>query len=158
MTPRPTCPISFSTMVQAGLVVGTLDIGAAMAIYGPGPVIVLQSIASGLLGKQAYLGGLPIAALGLVLQWMMATLIAAIYMLAARRLPGLIRHWIAWGIAYGAVSFIVMNYVVVPLSRAGHGSLPHFTLLRLVENLFSMIVFGLIIAWFAQRQSRSSES
>lgn len=155
MTPRTTPSFPFSAMIQAGLLVGTLDVGVAMAIYGKGPVIVLQSIASGLLGRQAYLGGLPVAGLGLLLQWAMSMLIAGIFMFAARRLPALIRRWVVCGIAYGAVAFVVMNYVVVPLSGAGHG-LPHFSALRLLENLFSMIVFGLIIAWFAQRYAQGS--
>ncbi len=142
-----------SAILGAGLVVGVLDVGVAMAIYRTQPMIVLQSIASGVLGKAAYGGGMSTALLGLLLQLTMTMIIAAIFVLAARRLPALPRHWVMSGAAYGAVSFVVMNYVVVPLSGAGHGSIPHFAARLLIENLLSMIVFGLINAWFAQRRA-----
>jgi hypothetical protein len=150
---RGTTTISPAAIVWGGIVAGTLDIGAAIAIFRAGPITVMQSIASGLLGKQAYHGGLPVAMLGLALQWAMGMIIAAIFVTAARRLPVLLHRWIAAGLAYGAVTFIVMNYVVVPLSAAGHGTMPHFTPPLLVANLLSMFAFGLVIAWFAQRHA-----
>jgi hypothetical protein len=51
-----------------------------------------------------------------------------------------------------------MNYLVVPFSRAGNGSMPHFSALRLIENLLAMIVFGLIIAWFCRRHAHVAGS
>jgi hypothetical protein len=147
LTPRR----SLAAILWGGFVVGTADIGVAMLIYRAEPISVMQSIASGLLGKQAYQGGIPVALMGLLVQWAMSIIIAAIFVFAARRLPGLLRHWIVGGMAYGAVSFVVMNYLVVPLSAAGQGSMPHFTLLKLVENLVAMIVFGVVFAYFARR-------
>jgi len=47
------------------------------------------------------------------------------------------------------VGFVVMNYVVMPLSAIGHR--PHFTLLLFAENLAAMLLFGLIVAAFVRR-------
>jgi uncharacterized membrane protein YagU involved in acid resistance len=104
------------------------------------------------LGRASFTGGAATAVLGLLLQWAMSLIIAAVYVLAARYRPIILRRWIACGIAYGAVIFFVMNYVVVPLSAAArHHDLPRFTLSHFVENLLAMLLFGLIVAFFAQR-------
>jgi hypothetical protein len=84
----------------------------------------------------------------MALQWAMSGLIGAVYVLASLRLPILRRLWIAAGLAYGVVTFTVMNYVVVPLSAWGH--LPRFTPASFAENLAAMLLFGLMIAGFAR--------
>jgi uncharacterized membrane protein YagU involved in acid resistance len=91
---------------------------------------------------------LPVSLLGLVLQWAMSLLIAAIFVLAAQRLAWMCRRWVAAGLAYGVVVFVVMEYVVVPLSAANN---PHFTPVSLLENVLAMLLYGLIIAFFARR-------
>jgi uncharacterized membrane protein YagU involved in acid resistance len=89
------------------------------------------------------------AGLGLVLQWAMSILIAAIFVLAGRLIPILRRRWVAAGLAYGAVVFFVMNYVVLPLSAIGHA--PRFRIVHFSEDVLAMLVFGLIVAHFARR-------
>lgn len=107
--------------VYAGLIAGTIDIGAACAInlIGPGPI--LRFIASGLLGAP-----LPhenwVYCLGLGLQWAMSMIIAAIFAAAAAGAPVLLRRWIVSGITYGIGVYFVMTFVVVPLSRAKGGT------------------------------------
>src|ERR1700722_3830594 len=86
-------------ILAGGFIAGTLDIGVAVALYHIGPITLLQAIASGILGKAAYSGGLNAALFGLVLQWAMSLIIAAIYVLAADRLPMLRRRWLAMGLA-----------------------------------------------------------
>lgn len=132
-----------------GLVAGTLDVGAASLISGAQPGRVLQFIAAGLIGKPAaFGGGAATMALGLVLQWLMSLIIAGLFVAASLALPPLRQHWIAAGLAYGVPVFLVMEFVVVPLSA--HHHLPHFTPDGLVKNLAAMMVFGLIIAAAAQ--------
>jgi hypothetical protein len=137
-----------------GIIAGTIDIGAACVINAVGPVLILKAIASGILGRASFRGGASVAALGLALQWLMASLIAAIYFVAARNVAVLRRNWIVSGFAYGVVVFLVMNYVVLPLSAVGHS--PAFTLNRFVGNLLAMFLFGLIVAFAARRSPRSS--
>ncbi|MEY2115474.1 MULTISPECIES: hypothetical protein [Rhodanobacter] len=83
----------------------------------------------------------------------MSLLIAAIFVFAAGRMAWLGRRWITAGLLYGVVVFVVMEYVVVPLSAAAK---PHFTALSFVENLLAMCLFGLIVAFFARGVRRRS--
>ena len=137
-----------AAIAWGGLVAGTVDIAAASLINMIDPLVILRAIASGLLGRAAFAGGLPVSLLGLVLQWAMSLLIAAIFVLAAQRLAWMRQRWVAAGLAYGVVVFVVMEFVVVPLSAAKN---PHFTAVSLLENVLAMLLYGLIIAFFARR-------
>jgi hypothetical protein len=139
------------TILLAGFTAGTVDIGAACLIYTLGPVIVLQAIAAGLLGNRSYDGGVHSASLGLILQWAMSSLIAAIYVVTARRVLIMKRHWVVSGLVYGAFVFVVMNYVVVPFSAVGKS--PTFTTTTFVGNLLAMFLFGVVIALIDRRRS-----
>lgn len=144
-------------ILAGGLIAGTIDVGSAAVINLVGPVVILQAIASGVLGRASFFDGAPSAILGLFLQWAMSIIIAAIYVFACRFVPVLLRMWIAGGLGYGVVIFFVMNYVVMPLSAARpHHDLPHFTAAKFVENMLAMLLFGLIVAWFAQRFVRAA--
>jgi glycopeptide antibiotics resistance protein len=87
---------------------------------------------------------------GAVLQIVMATIIATIYVVASNMIPLLKRQWLLAGLAFGVGVFFVMEYVVVPLSAIGHS--PKFTPLSFALNLIAMMVFGTIIAWFAREK------
>jgi hypothetical protein len=135
------------TSIYAGLIAGTVDIGAACTINQIGPVPILRFIASGLLGTP--LAHEPwVYCVGLILQWIMSIIIAAIFVFAASKIPALLRRWPAAGIAYGIAVYFVMTFVVVPLSRARSG---HVTMTSFIENLLAMILFGLIVAYIAKR-------
>jgi hypothetical protein len=136
-------------ILLGGLIAGTLDIGAAALINLLSPLVILHFIAGGLLGKAALAGGAPVELLGLVLQWVMSLLIAAVYVVACGWLPILRRRWVGCGLAYGVIIFFVMNYVVVPLSAWARW--PHFSVEKFAENLLAMLLFGLIVAFFARR-------
>lgn len=143
--------IPWRAILAGGLIAGTIDIGAASLINWLNPVIILHAIASGVLGKASFYDGTTSAVLGLVLQWCMGLLIAAIFMLAATKLVWLKRRWIAAGIAYGVVIFFIMNYVVVPLSAAPFPA-HHFRVGKFMENLLAMILFGLIVSGCAHER------
>ncbi len=133
-----------------GLIAGALDILAASLITQNNVVRILQFIAGGVLGKPALDGGAGAAVLGFLLQEAMGVLIALIYVIGTSRWPGLLRRWIPAGIAYGVIVYFVMNYVVVPLS-AWH-SHPHFNAASFAKNMAAMLVFGLIVSFFARKQ------
>lgn len=119
-----------SAIVKGGLTGGAGDIIYAFIVYGPltfglYPNQVLRSVAAGWLGREASMaGGWPSALLGLVTHFSIATAMAAIFVLAARRWPALIARPVLWGLAYGVILYIGMNYVVVPLSAAATGHFP----------------------------------
>lgn len=133
-------------VVWGGLIAGTIDIGAASLINWLSPVVILQAVASGLLGRESFQDGAPAAVLGYALQCAMSVLIAACYALSVHRLAALRARWLGAGLALGVVVFAVMEYVVVPLSAVGHA--PHFTTLSFFENLVAMLLFGVIVAYF----------
>lgn len=145
------------SILLGGWVAGTVDIGAAVLIYRVSPIVILQAIASGVLGKAAFDGEIAVAMLGLTLQWGMSLLIAGIYVLASRWFGWLNRHWVGAGTAYGAVIYLVMHYVVRPLSAAWPPTDFHFHAAKFLENLIAMIVFGLIIAWVTLLLARESD-
>ena len=132
-----------------GFIAGTIDIGAAALIEQRSPLVILHFIAGGILGKPALAGGASVELLGLVLQWAMSLVIAAIYVLATELLPFVRRFWVASGLAYGVGIFLVMNYIVVPLSA--WKVVAHFTVFKFAANLTAMLLFGLIIAFFDRR-------
>jgi uncharacterized membrane protein YhdT len=136
-------------ILTAGLIAGTIDIGAACVINSVGPVVILKAIAGGILGPASYRGGAAVAALGLALQWLMSWIIAAIYIVAASNGAIVRRRWILSGLTYGAIVFAVMNFVVMPLSAIGRG--PSFTAATFAGNLLAMFLFGLIVAFVASR-------
>ena len=140
-----------TAILLGGFVAGTIDIGAAALINVASPILILHFIAGGLLGKAALAGGGSAALLGLVLQWAMSLIIAAVYVAASRSLPIMQRRWIVGGVAYGTVVFFVMNYIVVPLSA--WATWPHFNAVKFVENFVAMLVFGLIVAFCARRSA-----
>jgi len=139
-------------ILLGGFIAGTIDLGAATLINSTNFTVILKAVASGVLGSASFHQGAAAAWLGLALQWFMSLVIAAIFVVATRNMHWLRRRWIASGLAYGVVIFFVMNYVVVPLSRVGHP--PHFTPWHFAENMLAMLLFGLIIAFFARGASR----
>jgi len=134
-----------------GFVAGTIDIGSAAIINHLSPVMIMKVVAGGLLGRSAFNGDTSTAMIGMLLQWAMSLIIATIFVVAARLLPGLLRRWIASGVAYGVVTYFVMTHIVVPLSAIGNGTFPPFNPVKFCGDMIAMILFGLIVAFFAQR-------
>src|SRR5215472_2239643 len=143
-----------------GLISGTVDIGVASLIYWISLPTILQSIASGLIGKASFNGGLATVILGIFLQWAMSILIATIYLTVTAVRPNLRRRWQLMGVAAGVVIFLVMRYLVVPLSAAPfrpqftiEGLFSHFKPYDFFVSLLAMILFGLIISFCARNAS-----
>jgi hypothetical protein len=81
----------------------------------------------------------------------MSIAIAAIYGLASLWLPILARMWIASGLTYGVGVFVVMTYVVVPLSAAPSRPPPGIS--KITKDVVAMLGFGLIVAFAVHRAS-----
>jgi uncharacterized membrane protein YagU involved in acid resistance len=102
-----------------GLVAGLLDISDAIITWGLQGVPagrILQSVASGLLGRASYTGGFATMALGTFLHFLIAAAAAATYVAASTKLPLLVRRAVPCGIAFGVAVYLFMNYLVLPLS------------------------------------------
>jgi hypothetical protein len=149
------------SLALGGLVVGTLDILDAFVFFGLRgvPLIAIpQSIASGVLGRAAYQGGAATAALGLLLHFGISFTIVSVYYAATRWLPALARRPLVFGPPYGLVVYVVMNYVVVPLSAAVVGSGPKPAAVIVNGLLIHMIGVGLPAALFGAAARGSGDA
>jgi hypothetical protein len=148
----PTSAKPVRAILCGGFIAGALDITYAIirgAMAGITPARVLKSVASGLLGRAAFQGGSEIAALGLVLHFFIALGASTVYYVASRRMAVLVdRAWLS-GLLFGALVYLVMYRVVVPLSAA-----PFRTTLRIPDLLVHMFFIGLPIALSVRRYSR----
>jgi uncharacterized membrane protein YagU involved in acid resistance len=140
-------------VLVGGALLAVLDIVNAAAFWylyrGTSPVAILQSIAAGILGRDAFKGGAATAALGLALHLFIAFGIAAVYCLGYRLWPAMLERPILYGSIYGVVVYLVMNHVVVPLSRAV--PVP-FIPAWFLDNLFGHILLvGIPLALVARR-------
>jgi hypothetical protein len=112
---------AYLPILIGGLIAGTLDISYA-CIYsylrrGTKPVVILQFVASGALGPSASTGGAKTAALGLVFHFLIALIAATVFYFASRAISFMITHAVISGIVFGICVYLVMNLVVLPLSR-----------------------------------------
>jgi uncharacterized membrane protein YagU involved in acid resistance len=142
----------------ATVVAGVLDITAAIvtsAFRGVAPIRILQSIASGLLGKEAYSGGLGTAALGIVLHFSLMLAFAFAYMLAFERSLFMRAHALWSGAVYGVAIYIFMNAVVLPLSAFPH-KLKYDAALLTIGILTHILCVGLPIAAIAKKYGSSA--
>src|SRR5918911_3598476 len=112
-------PRALDTILYGGLVVGILDGLFALVFYGlilgVKTLRIFQSVASGLLGRASFDGGVRTFLLGVLLHFVVATCIAAVYYLLSLKLPVLIRHAVPAGLVYGLLAYLGMNYVIIPL-------------------------------------------
>ena len=131
------------TAIAAGtLVVGSLDALDAIVFFGTRgatPTRIFQSIASGLLGRDAFRGGIATAAFGVLIHYFVAFGIVVTYWLASRRVDVLVRHPFVCGAVYGVGVYAFMNLVVIPLSAIGF---QRFTLAPLINGLL-IHIFGI---------------
>jgi hypothetical protein len=108
------------------LAVGVLDGLDAIVFFGlrsgTSPVRIGQAIASGLLGRAAFDGGVSTALLGLALHFFIATCIVATYVGASRLLPTLALRPLLWGPLYGVAAWATMQWIVLPLAGLGGGA------------------------------------
>lgn len=107
----------FRPLLLATLVAGVLDILAAILLtlfYGRDPLAMLRYVASGPF-PAAVDWGTAGSALGLAVHFALMAVMAAVYVLAADRMPALKRQPVLWGVLYGLATYVVMNLIVVHL-------------------------------------------
>ncbi len=150
---------AINAILWGGLIAGALDATDGVVAYGfqgLNPIQVLQYIASGVLGRASFQGGLATAGLGTLLHFFIAFVAAAVYVSASRLIPALNARPRLFGPLFGVAVFFFMNYGVLPLSAVG--SAP-FSLGMFLNGTFGHALFvGLPIALFARRAGGESAS
>jgi hypothetical protein len=141
-------------ILAAGLIVGVLDAIAANThaylLRGTPPATVWRYVASAVFGKSAFTGGPEMVLWGLFFHFTVATLWTALFFVAYPRIRFLSANMVLAGMAYGLFVWLMMNFVVVPLTRITTGSiqLTTGTVLMILIHLF---VIGVPISYLARR-------
>lgn len=155
-TPQRTGPAR--ALVIAWLLAGTLDIIAAISYYalstGRNPVVVLLYIASGVFGREAFSGGTLMAILGGVFHYTIALGWSMLFLVAYPRMKFLAKSKLMTGIGYGLFIWLVMNLVVLPLSKVAQ---PSFDPVRVATGIIILMVcvgapISLVIGRYYARQ------
>lgn len=137
------------------LVAGTLDITDAIvfsAFHHVTPVRIFQFIAGGLTGRWAFHAGMVSVALGVAIHYTIALFWTLLYWVASARVAVLVKRPVACGLLYGALVYVVMNFVVLPLSRIPHAH-GHTPLPSLINGVLALLFcIGLTVAWLTRRE------
>jgi uncharacterized membrane protein YagU involved in acid resistance len=138
----------------AGLLSGCMDITAAFITWWPKgvkPSRLLQGIAAGWLGPTSFNGGTATAALGLAFHFLIAFTAATAFFVTSRKLTFMIRRPILSGALYGIVVYLVMYWVVMPLSNFHGIKTVNSSIIAIVTHI---ICVGLPISLVIHRLSR----
>jgi len=145
-------PALWKVIACATLLVGTLDISDAFIFYsfrGVTPTMILQGIASGALGRASFGMGNHSALLGLFFHFFVAFCATTVFLLASCKLPLAHHPWL-YGTLFGVALYVVMNYIVIPLSKIGPRPMPH--LVPLINGVAALVFcIGIPLAFIARR-------
>jgi uncharacterized membrane protein YagU involved in acid resistance len=144
-------------ILWGGFTAGFIDLMTIFVIWqvveNIPPMVILQAVATAFMGDAAYRAGMPSALLGLALHFFVSLCFAAAYVYASGRFTIMRTQPFLCGPVYGIVAYLVMTYIVVPLSLATFGR-PE-TPADLARSLFiHMFIFALPIALAASRIRR----
>jgi uncharacterized membrane protein YagU involved in acid resistance len=139
-------------ILWATLIVGVLDATDGVVffgLHGLNPIQVLQYIASGVLGAASFKGGLATAGLGVLIHFLIAAVVAAIYIFVSRQFSFVNRYAIAFGLLYGATLYLFMTYLVLPGSAVAPST---FSVAAFLNGIIGHALFvGLPIALAARK-------
>ena len=142
-------PIGIGTAIS-----GTLDILFAMILtvaFGREIPNMLRYVASGPFPAATDMGTGG-AVLGLVVHFALMAIMATGLMLLVSRRPQLAETPLRTGIAYGAITYFIMNWVVVPLRF--HAPLPPKPLSIATQAFAHLVLVGIPMAYVAARYLR----
>jgi hypothetical protein len=146
------------TVLTGAAIAGSLDLAFAFIFYGlhgATPLRILQSIASGLLGMNAFSDGWLSAAVGAFCHYFILAVATVLYLAASKHIRALLINAVVCGLLYGVAIYLFMHYIVVPLSAA-----PAFksTPGAVYGELGSHFLVGLAIALTVRRNSGSTST
>ena len=139
-------------IIAAGLLVGTLDISAAIIktlINGGNPVRMFQFIASGVFGKAAFAGGAAFAAYGLLFHYCIAMCWTIFFFLVIAKWKITAENRVLTGIMYGVFIWGIMSRVILPLSSAP--ALKFKWMQAIIAMLILIAAIGLPLSFMAAK-------
>jgi hypothetical protein len=147
-------PYPWRTVIWAGLLVGTLDISAAIVHFlingGKEPINIFIYIASGVFGKAAFETGAPMAWWGLFFHYLIATIWTAFFFLIHPRFGIAGRSWILIGVLYGIFVWLMMNRVVLQMANTPKN--PFRWTNAIINCMILIAMIGLPLSYIARRR------
>jgi hypothetical protein len=143
-------PVAIATAVS-----GTLDILFAMILtvsFGRQIGNMLRFVGSGPFPAATDMGAGG-AVLGLVTHFALMAIMATVFMVAVSQRPGLLAKPIVAGIAYGLITYIAMNLIVVQLRF--HPGFPPKALSIATQLFAHVVLVGIPMALIAARYLRA---
>lgn len=135
-------------VLAGGFMAATFDFFAAMLIYGGTASGVAHAVARGWYGEAVKAMPPIVDVIGIASHYMILLIAAAVFVLTSLRFPVLRRRaWIA-GPLFGVCIYVVMHFVIVPLSHAPPAAPKGVQFVE--EFLGHMFVIGLPIALWAR--------
>jgi hypothetical protein len=148
------------TLLWIGIVAGTLDITENIIFNyfrGITPKMIFQFIASGLIGIRSIHLCAASVALGVVIHYCIALTWTAIFYLVSRRIAVLTRRPVISGLVFGGIIYLVMNFVVLPLTLVPHVKAAR-TPAALISNVLALLVcMGLPVSLLIRRYAPRAE-
>jgi hypothetical protein len=143
-------PPPIKVILLAWVIAGTLDITGTLIVYSVllhkmTAILLLQRIASAALGQAALSGGWAMAWCGLLFHYFIAFCFVAAYVLAYPFLPLLQKNKQANGLLYGLLVWLIMNRIVLPLTKIHMAPFQWTT--ALIGIALLMLCIGLPVAY-----------
>ena len=147
-------------IVLGGLIIGIADAIVyhvlVSSVLGGFPLLaVYQYIASGVLGNAAFEGGIATALLGALFHFIISFIVAGVFIVSADRISLLRRYVIPGSLLYGFGVFIVMSFIVTPLSAAP--ALPPPTAAQIIIMILDhILIIGLPLGILVRRSANTN--
>lgn len=151
--------ISFTkAILLSGLFIGVADgLAAALSNFlmkGISPDRVFKFVASGVFGMRAFAGNTAMLVAGLCFHFLIAMSFTTFFFIIASSYKSLINHILLTGVGYGCSVWLVMNFIVIPLSNTPPIS---FQTDSVIVGIFVHIfVIGVPIVWLAKQHLEST--
>jgi hypothetical protein len=137
-------------ILLTGLLAGTLDATTAMAVYNSGPDAMFRYIASGAFGREAaFTGGSVMVVWGVLFHYFIALTWTTLYFLIYPFVQRLASYKYLAAIVYGIFVWVIMNRVVLPLTKIPQGDF--YWDRALVGATILVFMIGLPVSFFAHR-------
>ncbi|NUM79384.1 hypothetical protein HUU42_01160 [bacterium] len=143
----------FKIILLTGLLAGTLDIFAAFInayiSSGTSPAVVMQFIASGVFGRDAFAGEWMMVAWGTLFHYGIVMSWTTLFFMLYPKMSFLSKSLSANAIGYGIFVWIMMNQVVLPLSNVPR--LKGDPIKMAIAIFILIVAIGWPISWMARR-------
>jgi hypothetical protein len=143
----------FWSALKSGLIIGCLDASAASLqaymVNGVSPDRVFAFVASGAFGQSAYEGVSMMALIGLAFHFVIAIGWTFIFYAIYPKLTFLQSKKILTGMAYGLLIWLIMNFVVIPLSLIGLR--PFNVTSAIIQIVIHLFVIGVPISYLTTK-------